>query len=75
MGFESINFNTDKAFELAKQIKSLEHNIKVKQSKDLITLMNEKMFELINYCNKYRVDHKFIMQEYDRVYSFGYQAI
>jgi hypothetical protein len=75
LGFESVNFNSDRAFELAKQIKSLERNIKVKQSRDLVTIMNEKLCELIDYCSKYRVDHKFIMKEYDRLNNYAYQVI
>jgi hypothetical protein len=75
LGFEDVNFNSDKAFALAKQIKSLERNIKTKKSHDLIELMNEKMAQLIEYCSKYRVDHKHMLLEYDRVYNYAYQAI
>jgi mRNA interferase MazF len=67
LGFENIYFNEEKAFQMINHIKSLHKNIKLKQSKDLIGLFEEKVKEFKNYCLKYKKDTKIVMSEYDRI--------
>ena len=68
-------FDEDEAFRLIGHIKNLEHNIKVKKSHNLKELLEEKFNELIEYCSKYHKNYKYILQEYDRINSYAYEAI
>jgi len=69
LGFESTFFNESDALELAKHIRILQQNISVKQSKDLLSILNEKIKELSNYCSKHNKDYSFVMSEYERLCS------
>jgi len=74
-GFLSLYFDEEHAFSLAKHIKSLQDNIRIKKSHNLIDILNQKMNELIEYCSKYKKDYKYILQEYNRINNYSYNAI
>lgn len=67
-GLSDVMYNEGKAFEMVKKIKTLEYNIKVKKSKDLLDLFDEKLEEFINYCKKYKRNSDFVIEEYERLY-------
>jgi len=75
LGFLSLYFDEEHAFSLAKHIKSLQDNIRIKKSHNLIDILNQKMNELIEYCSKYKKDYKYILQEYNRINNYSYNAI
>ncbi len=75
LGFQPLIFDESEAFKLVNHIKSLQLNVKVKQSKDLIDILDEKLNELIDYCSKYHKNYQYIMKEYDRVNNFTCEAI
>lgn len=74
-GFSPLMFDENQAFKMVEHIKTLQENIKVKRSHNLVDLLDEKFNELIEYCKKYHKDHKFYIQEYDRLNNYAYQAI
>lgn len=59
-------FNEDVAFELVEQIKVLEQNKKIKQSKGLIDILDSKIQELINYCKKYHRNINTVVRDYEK---------
>ncbi len=69
LGLIDIVFDESHACELIKQMKTLDQNIKIKRSKELISLLNEKVDEFINYCLKYQKNHLFVMREYNNNYQ------
>lgn len=71
LGFQPLMFNENEAFN----IKILQNNIRVKQSHNLVDLLEEKLNELIEYCSKYHKNYKYIMQEYDRINNYAYQVV
>lgn len=75
LGFEPLVFDEVEVFKIVQNIRALQENIKVKKSNNLHGLLEEKLKELKEYCAKYNKDHNYMLKEYDRVYSFGYQAI
>ena len=75
LGFEPLYFDEEKIFKLISHIRSLENNVKIKKSHNLIALLNEKMSELINYCKKHKRDYKYVLNEYDRINNYGYNAV
>lgn len=75
LGLVGITFDESYANKLISQIKTLEQNIKIKKSKDLINLLNEKVEEFIIYCSKYRKNHLFVMQNYQSKYNILQKAI
>jgi len=75
LGFEPLYFDEEKIFKLISHIRSLEQNIKIKKSHNLIDILNQKMDDLKKYCDKYRKNHKILLQEYDRINNYGYNAV
>jgi len=75
LGFEPLYFDEEKIFKLISHIRSLENNIKIKKSHNLIDILNQKMDDLKEYCSKYHKNHKIILQEYDRINNYGYNAV
>jgi len=69
-GIIDVMYNPDHSFRLAEQIKALEKNIIVKQSRDLIELCEDKIKELAIYCKKYHRDHQLVMNEYENSNSY-----
>ncbi len=67
LGLINVLFNEDIAFELIEQIEILKKNIKVKQSRDLIELLDEKISEFATYCKKYQRNIQLVMNEYERL--------
>jgi len=74
-GFLPLYFDVEHAFSLAKHIKSLQDNIRIKKSHNLIDILNQKTNELIEYCSKYKKDHKYILQEFNRINNYAYQVV
>jgi len=74
-GFLPLYFDEEHAFDLIKHIKLLENNIKIKKSHNLIDILNQKMDDLKEYCLKYHKNHKILLQEYDRINNYGYNAV
>ena len=75
LGIKPLMFNEEHVFELIFNIKSLEQNIKTKKANNLVNLFNEKLNELITYCNKHSKDYKHFLNEYDRINNYGYNAV
>jgi len=75
LGFEPLMFDENKVFSLISHIRSLEQNIRIKKSHNLIDILNQKMDDLKEYCSKYHKNHKIILQEYDRINNYGYNAV
>ena len=75
LGIKDLNFDSNKAFEMINQIRFLKKNIKIKESKDLIQLFNEKVKEFINYCKNYNINHEDVMKEYKNTNNYAYQVI
>lgn len=75
LGFESLNFDEKRVFKMISNIKILQQNINVMKSHNLVNILNEKFNELIEYCSKYHKNYKYILQEYDRINSYAYEAI
>ena len=75
LGIKDLNFDPNKAFEMINQMKLLKRNIKIKESKDLIQLFNEKVKEFINYCKNYNINHEDVMKEYKNINNYAVQAI
>jgi len=75
LGFEPLYFDEEKIFKLISHIRSLENNIKIKKSHNLIDILNQKMDDLKEYCSKYHKNHKILLQEYDRINNYGYNAV
>ena len=75
LGIKPLMFNEEHVFELIFNIKSLEQNIKTKKAINLVNLFNEKLNELIAYCNKHSKDYKHFLNEYDRINNYGYNAV
>ena len=69
LGIDPLMFDEGYAFTLAERIKILQRNITIKKSKDLISILNDKIQELANYCSKYSKDYSFVMKEYERLCS------
>jgi len=67
--FESTSFDPGKAFLMIDSIKTLQQNISVKQSKDLLGILDEKFNEFMKYCDKYHKNYKNVMSEYERLCS------
>jgi len=67
LGIDPLMFDEGYAFTLAERIKILQRNITIKKSKDLISILNDKIQELANYCSKYSKDYSFVMKEYERL--------
>lgn len=67
LGFIPLMFNEQKAFELIQHIKKLQNNIKVKNSKELVDVLNDKIIEFKNYCLKYNRNYKEVISEYNRL--------
>jgi len=74
-GFLPLYFDEEHAFDLIKHIKLLENNIKIKKSHNLIDIMEGKLNDLKEYCLKYHKNHNVLMQEYDRINNYGYNAV
>lgn len=66
-GIIDVMFNDNKVIALIDQIKALQYNIEVKQSKDLINLLNEKADEFEKYCFKYYKNPDAIWNTYNRI--------
>jgi hypothetical protein len=64
-GIADALYNSNHAYELAEQIKILERNIKVKQSRDLFSVLDDKINELTTYCKKYRRNHELVIKQYE----------
>lgn len=64
LGLEDLSFNEEKAYILANAVRTLKRNIKVKQSKDLISIYKEKYNEFISYCKKFNKDPEVIYNNY-----------
>ena len=69
LGFESVLFDEGYAFTLADRIKILQKNITKKQSKDLLSILDEKLDEFMKYCDKHHKNYKNVMKEYERLCS------
>lgn len=65
LGLIDVMFNDNVAFELVEKIKILENNIKVKQSRDLIGVLNDTYIGLKNYCKKHRMNHELVIKRYE----------
>lgn len=70
-GLIDCMFKNDVAFELVEQIKELEQNKKIKQSKGLIDILDGKIQELINYCRKYNRNISTIIRNYEKNESYA----
>ena len=75
LGIKPLMFNEEHVFELIFNIKSLEQNIKTKKAINLVNLFNEKLNELINYCNRHSKDYKHFLNEYDRINNYSCNVI
>jgi len=75
LGFEPLYFDEEHAFKLIESIKHLENNIINKKANNLKDILQQKFNELINYCNKYKKDYKYVIQEYNRINNYTYQVI
>ncbi len=75
LGFEPLMFDEDKVFKMIEHIKILENNIKTKQSKDLINILNQKVDDFFMYCKKYNKNHKIIFNEYNKIQNYTCEAI
>lgn len=75
LGFQPLMFDEGKAFSMIEHIKSLQQNIKVKKSNNLVDILDDKVAELIEYCNKYRKNHRVIINEYNRINNYAYEAM
>ena len=75
LGIKDLNFDSNRAFEMINQIRFLKKNIKIKESKDLVQLFNEKVKEFINYCKNYNINHEDVMKEYKNTNNYAYQVI
>jgi len=74
-GFLPLYFDEEHAFDLIKHIKLLENNIKIKKSYNLVDIMEGKLNDLKEYCLKYHKNYKILLQEYDRINNYSYNAI
>jgi len=75
LGFEPLMFDENKAFRMVEHIRSLEQNVKIKKSHNLIDILNQKMDDLKEYCLKYHKNYKILLQEYDRINNYSYNAM
>jgi len=64
-GLIDVMYDSSHAFDLVEQIKVLEKNIKVKQSKDLVDILDDKINSLVQYCKKYNKNINGIVHEYE----------
>lgn len=64
-GIVGIMYDRSHSFKLVEQIKALENNIKIKQSRDLIDMFDEKIEELAIYCKKYSRNIEGVLREYE----------
>ncbi|MFA6662643.1 MAG: type II toxin-antitoxin system PemK/MazF family toxin [Bacilli bacterium] len=64
-GLIDVLYSSDCAFELVEQIKKLESNIKVKQSRDLVDILDGKIDDLVTYCKKYNRSIDRVIHEYE----------
>lgn len=64
-GLIDVLYDSTHPFKLMAQIKILENNIKVKQSRDLIDMFDEKIDELAICCKKYGRSIESVMREYE----------
>ncbi|MDD4624637.1 MAG: type II toxin-antitoxin system PemK/MazF family toxin, partial [Bacilli bacterium] len=69
-GISDIMYDRTHSFKLVEQIKALESNIRVKQSRDLIDIFNAKIEELAIYCKKYSRNIESVMNEYESNNSY-----
>jgi len=67
--FESASFDPGKAILMISSIKTLQQNISVKQSKDLLSILDEKLDEFMKYCDKHHKNYKNVMSEYEKLCS------
>jgi len=74
-GFLPLYFDEEHAFDLIKHIKLLEQNVRIKKSHNLIDILNQKMDDLKEYCSKYHKNYKILLQEYDRINNYSYNAV
>jgi len=75
LGFEPLYFNEEHAFKLIEHIRSLEQNIKLKKAHNLKDILQQKFNELINYCDKYKKDYKYVIQEFNRINNYAYKVV
>ncbi len=74
-GLLNVMYDQKLSFELVEQIKTLEHNIKTKQSKDLLDMLDEKIEELVSYCKKYNMNINWVIGQYEKNEDFMCAAI
>jgi len=65
LGFESPMFDEGKAFKMVEHIKTLQ--IKSRQERDLVEILNEKVESFIRYCSRHQKDYKYVISEYNRL--------
>lgn len=70
-GIIDLMYNSDHSSRLIKQIKTIEKNIQTKQSKDLLSVLNDKWDELTIYCSKYHKNSEVIVDEWERLDSYA----
>lgn len=64
-------FNDEIAFKLVEQIKALEQNKKIKQSKGLLDILDDKIQDLIIYCKKYHRNINTVISDYEKDQSYA----
>lgn len=65
-GIVDLMYNFEYSDELVRQIKLLQQNIKVKQSRDLLDVLDDKFDQLIDYCKKYHKNYNLVIADYER---------
>lgn len=66
LGLINCMYNDDVAFELIEKIKTIEQNIKVKQSRDLFGILDDTYDKLKNYCKKHSRSHELVIRQYEK---------
>jgi len=74
-GFLPLYFDEEHAFSLIQHIRSLEQNLKHKKAHNLKDILQEKFNELISYCDKYKKDYKYVIQEFNRINNYAYKVV